>query len=46
MNHVHVSAMHFLITWAYILAGGFLIRSWMLTHPDSALTKALALCAF
>jgi hypothetical protein len=40
--HVHVSALNFLIVWAYIIIGLFLIKLATSKYPDNTYAKAVA----
>jgi hypothetical protein len=40
--HVHVSALNFLIVWAYILIGLFLLKLMTAKYPENTYAKALA----
>jgi len=40
--HVHVSALEFLVTVAYMIIGGFFLSVIATRYPDSQVSKALA----
>lgn len=40
--HIHVNALDFLVTLAYMVIGSFMLRSISYTWPDSKVGKALA----
>lgn len=42
MDHLHVSFASFLVTWLYVIVGGYLLRAWTYSHPDGKLAQALS----
>lgn len=40
--HVHVSALNFLIVWAYIIIGLFLLKVAIGKYPENVYAKAVA----